>query len=183
MDNKDKYFKGQQDNENFVCFFRHHWISLLGELLYFAIYIIAVTFALINFETIRELVQETDEIRYIFFLLFALATFLLHRFFIKFFNYFICIAIITDRRILDNERTLFFHDDLDSIDMSQIQDIEMIAEGLLPNFLNYGELKIYLSATNAVKHFKAVPNAKFHFRCLNRQKEAIRTRFNAFQKN
>lgn len=171
--NRDLYFKGQQENENFICFFRHHWISLLGEIFYFLIFIAAVTFSLINIDAIQNLVQSQQEMRYGFFLIFVLGTLIFHRSFVKFFNYFICISVITDKRIIDNERTLFFKDDLDSIDMAQIQDIEMIAQGLLPNLLNYGDLKIYLSATNAVKFFKAVPNAKFHFRCINRQKEVL----------
>ncbi len=171
--NKDKYFKGQQENENFICFFRHHWISLVREIIYFLLFITGVVFSLINIEEIRDLIQTRQEMRYIFFMLFILGTFLFHRSFVKIFNYFVCVGIITDIRIIDNERTLFFKDDLDSIDMSQIQDIEMIAQGLLPNLLNYGDLKIFLSATNAVKNFKAVPNARFHFRCINRQKEAL----------
>lgn len=174
MDNTDKYFKGQQQDETFICFFRKHWISLIREMIYFVLFIVAVTIPLFQFDEIRDLIQTRQEIRYVFVLFFALGTFAFHRSFIKFFNYFVSICIITDKRIVDNERTLFFKDDLDSIDMSQIQDIEMIANGILPNFLNYGDLKIYLSATNAVKHFKAVPNAKFHFRCINRQKEALK---------
>ena len=57
--------------------------------------------------------------------------------------------------------------------MYQIQNIECIGEGILPNLLKYGDIRIYLSASSAVRTLTYIPNAKFHFRCITRQKEAL----------
>ena len=59
--------------------------------------------------------------------------------------------------------------------MGQIQNIERIREGVLPNIFGYGDIKIFLNASSGIKKFNTLPNVKFHFRCLSRQKEARRS--------
>lgn len=168
----DKYFKGQQTNETFVCFFRHHWITLAREFLYFSIFMLIVIFTVVKLDSIKEILQGDRTMKLFFATGFLIGTIYLHRFFIKLLNYFLDIGIITDMRIIDHQKTLFFHDNMDSIDMSQIQNIEKIQQGLLPTILGYGDIKIFLTASSIAKTFNYVPNAKFHFRCMNRQKEA-----------
>ena len=58
--------------------------------------------------------------------------------------------------------------------MAQIQNIERLREGVFPNLLGYGDIKIFLNASSGIKTFETVPNVRFHFRCLSRQKEARR---------
>lgn len=172
IDNKDKYFKGQQTNETYICFFRHHWISLVREFLYFSVFIFLILMCLIEIEPIKEIIRGNREMKLLFFTGFLMATICMHRFFIKLFNYFINTAILTDMRIIDHKKTVFFIDNIDSIDMAQIQNIEKIEEGILSSIFGYGDIKIYLTASSVVKIFHEVPNAKFHFRCMNRAKEA-----------
>jgi hypothetical protein len=118
--------------------------------------------------------QKTPELQVFFVMGFLLGTIYIHRFFIRLFNHFVNIGIITDMRIIDHKKTLFFKDTTDAIDMTNIQNIEQKGEGLLPNLLGYGDINIYLSASSTVKVFRGVPNAKFHFRCISRQKELRR---------
>ncbi|MBI4231854.1 hypothetical protein HY605_01365 [Candidatus Peregrinibacteria bacterium] len=170
-DNKDRYFKGQQSDEELICFFRHHWITLLREFLYFAIFIFAIILTLSNMTAIKELLQGNREIKMLFLTGFIMTTLYMHRFFIKMLNYFVNIAIVTDIRLIDHQKTLFFKDTMDAIDLAQIQNIEKYQEGIFPSLLGYGDIKIFLNASAAVKTFYGLPNAKFHFRCMNRQKE------------
>ena len=58
--------------------------------------------------------------------------------------------------------------------MGQIQNIERLREGVFPNLLGFGDMKIFLNASSGIKSFETVPNVRFHFRCLSRQKEARR---------
>lgn len=173
MDNKDLYFKGQQNNETLICFFRHHWICLIREMAYFIIFLLIVTFTLSKIDTIKEILRGQRELKLLFATGFLLGTIYLHRFFTKMINHFLNIRIITDLRIIDHQKTLFLSDTMDAIDMFQIQNIERIGEGLLPNLLKYGNIKIYLNASSAVRTLSYVPNDKFHFRCITRQKEAL----------
>lgn len=170
-DNKDKHFKGQHHNEHFICFFRHHWITLVREFLYFTIFSIFIVTFFIHVETIQEILRGNRELKMLFFMGFLVETLYIHRFFIKLLNYFVNIGIITNIRVIDHQKTVFFRDTLDSIDMAQIQNIEKIQDGVLPSLLGFGDIKIFLTASDTVKTFSAVPHSKFHFRCINRQKE------------
>ncbi len=172
MNNRDKYFKGQQDNEELICFMRHHWITLVKDLVYFIIFAIAVYFFLSNIAAIQEMMRGNNAMKLLFLTLFLGGTIFIHRFFIRILNFFVNIGIITDVRFIDHQKTLFFRDSMDAIDMGRIQNVERVGEGVLPNILGYGNIKIFLSASAGVKTFYYIPNAKFHFRCIGRQKEA-----------
>ncbi|MFA6917923.1 MAG: PH domain-containing protein [Candidatus Gracilibacteria bacterium] len=174
MNNQDKYFKGQQENEEFICFFRHHWVTLLQEFMYFIVFMAVVVLVISYINTIKSVMQNNAELKAFFVIGFALGTAYLHKFFMRMFTHFVNIGIITDMRIIDCKKTLFFRDTVEAIDMINIQDIEQKGEGLLPNILGYGDINIYLTASNSVKIFRRVTNAKFHFRCISRQKELRR---------
>ncbi len=169
--NKDKIFKGQQTNEQFLYFFRHHWIDLLREMVFFSVFVAAIVFLMLKMNTIKDVLQGSREIKLLFFTVYLFGTVYMHRFFIKMLNYFINVGVITNSRVIDHNKTLFFTDNQDSIDMAQIQNIEKIQEGVFPSLLQYGDIKIFLTASDTIKTFHKVPNAKFHFRALNRAKE------------
>ena len=173
MNNKDQYFKGQQDEETLICFARHHWIFVIKEFIYFSLFLGIIILCLVKIELIKEVLRGNRELKILFVTSFLIATLYFHRFFIKLINYFLDIEIITNRRIVEHKKTLFFKDTIDSIDMGQIQNIEMVIEGLLPNLLGFGDIRVYLNASSAIKTFPCLPNAKFHFRCINRQRDAI----------
>ena len=170
--NKDKIFKGQQKNEQFLYFFRHHWIDLLREMVFFGIFVFVIGYLMLKMNTIKDVLQGNREMKLLFFTVYLFGTVYMHRFFIKMLNYFINVGVITNSRVIDHHKTLFFTDNQDSIDMAQIQNIEKIQEGVFPSLLQYGDIKIFLTASDTIKTFHKVPNAKFHFRALNRAKEA-----------
>jgi hypothetical protein len=172
-ENKDLHFKGQQSNETLICFFRHHWISLVKEFVYAAIYLVIITLVVWKTADIQKIVHDSRELRFLFLIGFLIGTVYLHRFFMKIINHYLTVCVITDRRIVDHQKTIFFTDTVDAVDMAQIQNIERIGEGLLPNLLKYGDIKIYLSSSAAFRTLSCVPNSKFHFRCITRQKEAL----------
>ena len=139
--------------------------------MYFSIFGTIALLGMINFSKIIEILQGNYEIKLLFLTIFLTGTLYIHRFFIKLINYFVNIGIITDIRIIDHDKTIFFRDTMDSIDMSQIQNIEQVKEGIIPSLFRYGDIKVFMTASAATKTFHFVPNAKFHFRCMNRQKE------------
>jgi hypothetical protein len=172
MKTRDRHFKGQQESEKLICFFRHHWIVLVREFIYFSIFAAASTLGLLNINKIIDILQGNYELKLLFLTAFLIGTLFIHRFFIKLLNYYVNIGIITDIRIIDHDKTIFFRDTMDSIDISQIQNIEQIKEGIFPSIFHFGDIKVFMTASSATKTFHFVPNAQYHFRCLNRQKEA-----------
>ena len=176
MQNQDKYFKGQQKDEILICFFRRHWTTLVKEFLIFGLLMIALLVAVFYANELRSALTGNTALRLFFATIFAVFTFFLHRFFLKIINFYINTGIITDTRVIYNHKTLFIHDKIEAVDLLQIQDIEQIEEGFFPNLLGYGDIKIYLSSSSAVICLEKVPNVKFHFRCIGREKESRRIR-------
>lgn len=170
--NRDRLFKGQHPNEEFICFFRHHWIVILKEFVLFSIFIAIVVYSIVEIDTIKSVLRGNRELKLFFYTGFLMGTVYMHRFFLKLLNYFVNIGIITNIRVIDHQKTLFFTDNLDSIDMAQIQNVEKLQEGIFSNLLGYGDIKVFLTASDTVKTFRKIPNSKFHFRCLNRAREA-----------
>ena len=180
---KDRFFKGQQLNEEFICFFRHHWIDLLKDILIFIIFVTIVVTTIIHIKNIQDILRGNRELKLFFFTGYLLGTVYMHHFFIQMLNYFVNVGIITSLRIIDHKKSIYFIDNADSIDMSQIQNIERIEQGVLPSILNYGDIKVFLNASNAVVTFRRVPNVQFHYRCIARAKEEITAgRYNSNQK-
>ena len=66
--------------------------------------------------------------------------------------------IITDRRILDNEQHGFFKRILSEMHLSKIQDVTVEIKGLIPSFLNYGNVEVQTAATENKFMFKQVPD-------------------------
>lgn len=169
--NEEKVFRGQQEQERFLYFFRHHWIVLLRLVIYFALFVATIVSVVLNWELIKETLTTHREARLLFFIGYLGLTIVLHKLFLGFLNYFLNIGIITNLRVIDHQRTLFLRDTYDSLDASQIQNIEKIENGLIPTLLEYGDIKIFLAASDAIKSFYCVPNVKFHFHRINQLKE------------
>lgn len=171
---RDKFFKGQQEKEEFICFFRHHWVDLAKESMFFTVFATVTAIAITEIETIKEILRGNRELKMLFLTGFLVVTVYMHRFFLRILNHFVNVGIITDIRIIDHKKSLYFNDSMDSIDIAQIQNIEKVEEGIFPSLLNFGDIKIFLTASSSTKTFKRIPNARFHFRCLNRQRELIK---------
>lgn len=182
MTNKDKYFKGQQETETLIGFFRHHWITLVREFIYFIFFLLILAVIFGNIDMIRTLVAENGQMQVLFAMVFIALTLYMHHFFMRIFNYFMDIGIITDMRVIDYDKSLFLKDILDSIDMAEIQNMEMTRQGFLPNLLGYGDIKIFLNASSVVKTFRYIPNLKFYFRSMNLCMEERKSRFSSMSK-
>lgn len=167
--NKDLHFKGQYANEHVIAFFRSHWITLLPDIVFnfFFVAVLSVVFGSF-FSPILAFfgtpVGQTVMVVTVF-----LISFFIHNFYIKLINYFLNTVIITNFRIVENQKIVFMKDLQISIDMKMIQDIEKEQNGILKNILNFGELIIMMSSSDT-RIFKFVPNPNFHFRLINRLK-------------
>ncbi|MFA5821337.1 MAG: hypothetical protein WC873_04565 [Candidatus Gracilibacteria bacterium] len=145
---------------------------MVKEFVYCLIFLFAVVSTLVYFQDIQALLRGNVELKLFFVTAFLMGTIYMHRFFLRMLNHFVNVGIITDIRVIDHEKTLFFHDTVEAVDMAQIQNIERLSEGFFANILKYGDIKIFLNASDAILTFKRIPNAKYIFRCISREKEA-----------
>lgn len=171
IDNTNKNFKGQQKNEIVHCFSRRHWIVLLPHFIGFFILATAIAgFFIIAYSV--NFSQIMDTVTYRAAAVFGLIalTYYMHRFFLRIFNYYLQIFIITNFRVVILDQTLFLHRNRDSIDLPEIQDTVIHQSGIIKSIFNYGEIIITLSSVHSSKTLSCVPNPEYYFRKINKIK-------------
>ncbi|KKU80473.1 MAG: hypothetical protein UY05_C0006G0007 [Candidatus Peregrinibacteria bacterium GW2011_GWA2_47_7] len=173
IDNTNKNFNGQLAQENLLCFCRKHWIVLVPYLCGATVVVASLgLFAFgVSQETLSSLFSRASYHAVMFGVVLAV-TYYLHRFFIRFFNYYLQIFIITNYRVIDLDKSIFLRDSRDALDLSKIQDCVMHQRGILQSLLNYGEIHIMLSASVTEKVLTYMPNPDYHFKKINKAKRA-----------
>ncbi|MBP9718001.1 hypothetical protein KBD59_01770 [Candidatus Gracilibacteria bacterium] len=177
-DNANRYFKGQLPNEEVLCFTRKHWMVIMpyfvGLGLVFSTIILSMT--LINFKELNSFLGDVPY-HMLMFLGTTILTYLLHLSFIKILNYYLKTVIVTNMRIIDMNKTLFFCDRKDTIDLGEVQDISMGREGIIHTLFDYGEINITLSASAQTKILHYIPNPNYYFRKIVKTKQAYVSQF------
>lgn len=158
-----------------LCFTRKHWIATLPLVVPYLLYlsVLIVFFAMISQFQLPSLNEPFFELLVI---LVILSTgYATHRFFLKMINYFLNVIVITNFRIIEISKTVFVHDDQESIDIDRIEDIQIYQVGLVENLLKWGELHIILG-NGEVKPMTQIPNPNFFFRLINKIKSDLLSR-------
>lgn len=167
---KDLNFKGQQPDECVVCFFRKHWITMVSHFVFFGAFLLLMTFLTFNIQTLYDALRP-GLFKLLFIITTALSLFYIHYFFLKIVEHFLTVAILTNSRIVCITKSLFVTDEKESCDLKMIQEINKHQNGILPNFLHYGDLSIALSQSAAIVRLNKIPNPEYHFRLINRVKQ------------
>jgi len=167
---RDKHFKGQQANEEIICFFRKHWIASLPHIGLWALLTFIESVFILSFGKISGIVGGNVLVGLMYVGVAVLMTIYLHKVFLRLFAYFLNVVVFTDSRVIVHTKTLFLQDSHEVLDVTKIQDVKKIQDGILKNLLHYGELTITLAADKASRLLPSVPNVNFHFRCLSRIK-------------
>ncbi len=77
---------------------------------------------------------------------------------IIFIDYYLDIWIITNMRILDVEQKGLFNREVSECYISKIEDVTVEIKGILPTFLNYGDLRAQTAAEKREFVFKQIPD-------------------------
>lgn len=172
--NVNKNFRGQQKNEVVHCFSRKHWIVIAPHLAGVAIVIAGIVsfFALVPLHDIKEFMGE-DSYHSMMFLALCVLTLYLNRFFLRLFNYYLKIFIITNVRIVELNHTLYFTRNSESVDIHEIQELEIHQKGFLPTILNYGDIIVTLSSAYSTRTIHCVPNPEYYFRKINKTQTQV----------
>jgi hypothetical protein len=163
-----KNFKGQFEDELVLCFFRKHWIAILPRVLA----LVALMFVLIlGIRYFMVLAAQEAFINGLIIAAHILVTYLIHRQFLAIFQYFLHCVLITNYRIVDVDKSVFFRDSKDSVDLARVQDIRKIQNGVFENVLHFGTLVIILSGTHATVTIDLVPRPDYQFKKINKVKQ------------
>ena len=170
MTDARQHFKGQLDGEVVICVFRKHWIAVLPTL--FSMPGIFVVLFLI-FMNLPLLVNQGHWMAYL--MVFALGALhaLIHRQFLTIFHYYLNTVILTDRRVVLIDKSVFFKDSKTSIDLVNVQDIQKHQDGIFQNALNYGSLHFMLSGSGSPSVIDLVPRPEYQYKKIHQVKAAV----------
>ena len=170
MPTEEYDFKGQLKYEHFKFFFRRHWVRFIhplfiiipvGLLMFLILMMFGRLVLIVDFVFLRAF--------YVFFTM-VLTIFFIKLSFLSIINFYFDLTIVTDCRVLIIQKTVFFKNNFDAIDLTKIQDIAVEAHGLLKNYLKYGKLVITLSTSAPPLTISYVPNPHYYLEWSNRVK-------------
>ena len=163
-------FRGQMEGEIIVGFSRKHWVTLLPDAVPFVLFMMIAISAIIFVGSLSN-VNTSDDLFQVMTALGLIALgYLIHRFFLHMIRFFLSVTIFTNCRIVEIRKTIFVHDVKESINFSEIQDLEYEQEGFFKNILKLGDIRITLGGGNEVVRLTQLPNPDFHFRLINQLK-------------
>ena len=125
---KDMYFKGQQVNEDLICFCRKHWMQALSHIGLWILFAIAESFLFFGVRRISGIIAGNFGLQILYVGVVILMTVYLHKTFFRFFSYFLSTVIFTSTRVVLHKKTLFLTDSHEVLDVTKIQDVKKSTE-------------------------------------------------------
>lgn len=152
------HFDGQRENEQILLVLHRHWFDILSQffiilamlLLFFGSYgMTAFLYADIDTQSFSALFAF---LRNLFF------TFTWITFFIIWIDYYLDVWIVTEQRIINIEQKGLFARTTSELRLEKIQDVATDVKGVIPTFLNYGNVEIQTAAEQEKFLFRNIPD-------------------------
>ncbi|HLN18789.1 MAG TPA: PH domain-containing protein [Patescibacteria group bacterium] len=152
------HFKGQENNERVLLVLHRHWFDILSQFLL----IISMLFLLFGSFIVlpRVFPNIINNINQTFFyfienLFFMLTWMMLYLIWV---DYYFDVWIVTDNRIVNIEQKGLFSRTVSELELEKIQDITTDVKGVIPTFLNYGDLQVQTAAEEERFLFHNIPD-------------------------
>jgi uncharacterized membrane protein YdbT with pleckstrin-like domain len=152
------HFQGQKNGEQILLVVRRHWFNILEQMLM----VLGMLFMLLVSIVYLPLLFPTllgPGLWNIFFFtenFFALLIWI--TFFLIWIDYYFDVWIVTNLRIVNIEQKGLFNRLVSEMDFSRIQDITTEVIGVIPTFLNYGDVFVQTAAETERFMFRQVPD-------------------------
>ncbi|HTL39617.1 MAG TPA: PH domain-containing protein [Methylomirabilota bacterium] len=158
MPNIKSLFPGQQENEKICMVLRPHWMVFFLKFvawLMFLVILLGADWAIGKYLPILKTEPYLDYFnlfKTIYFMFLALGLLII------WIMYYLDIQIITDQRVVDITQGSLLHRTISELHLSRIEDVTAEVNGLLPTFLDYGNVYIQTAAETERFTFDRVPS-------------------------
>lgn len=148
----------KHEGEQIIMIVRRHWFNILQNLLSVFIMAAFLTGSFLYFPAIfPSLSQNAYNGLFLFGeTVFAMVIWII--FFLIWVDYYFDVWIVTTRRIINVEQKGLFSREVSELKLEKIQDISTEVLGVIPTFLNYGDVYIQTAAEQERFLFRRVPN-------------------------
>ena len=154
-----KYLPHREPNEKIVFFLRRHPFVLARTMMaYFLLGIVPIVAYFFIKNEWLHLIE--NEIMLVFLRLLVITFYLYWWLFLYYswLDYFLDIWIVTNRRVLNIEQKGMFNRIMAEHKLFRIQDVMSEQKGILPTFLDYGEIHIQTAGSEKLVIFEQVPH-------------------------
>lgn len=135
---------------------RRHWFVFLTRtiVIFFAalapaiLYVVLYEFLPANFAALLQ--SHIPETIFLYSLWLLLAWVF---FFVQWTNYYLDVWYVTEKRIIDVDQKGLFHREVSNLRFDKIQDISVEVKGIIPTFLNFGDLRVQTAAEDSANFF------------------------------
>ncbi len=167
----DVSFQGKHADEEFHLYYHQHWIRLLWPLTKLLAWNVLI--AGLTILTFFPFSVEDEMTRHMLLTLLTIFFLFAHfEFLSRFYRHFLCVIVVTDRRVHRIKKSLFTIDDHQSIDLLMLQDIAKRQHSLVQKIFGFGT--IILEAQETVLRLHFTPHISEKYDTIVRLKEEAR---------
>lgn len=152
------HFGGQKEGEQVLMIIHRHWFNILQHM--FAVFVM-VLLLVGSFATLPALFPlllkgELNSLLIFAENIFAMLIWIL--FFILWIDYYFDVWIVTNMRVVNIEQKGLFSREVSELNFDKIQDVSTEVNGMIPTFLNYGDVQIQTAGEEEKFMFRNVPD-------------------------
>ena len=155
----NKYsFRGQRASEEILSVIHRHWFDIVQHFFILFVFLFALigslSFLPVLFPELRSGTGAT-----VFLFAESLGLLFLWIFgFLLWVDYYLDLWIITNERVINIEQRGFFVRHVSELDFVKIQDVTSAVEGIIPTFLNFGDVHVQTAGEETRFVFRNVPD-------------------------
>lgn len=171
-----------EQDEKIIFIAHRHWFVILGRILGILLLLIAPIIVFVFISTLelsipRLILGNLIFMSAILLSIWSLILWLL--LFIIWTNYFLDMLVVTNKKVIDIEQKSLFSREISSFPLEKIQDITTDIDGIIPTFLNFGDVYLQTAGDDEDRKFmlKGAKNPAFvKGRILKEQQRVLRER-------
>ncbi|HCU70736.1 MAG TPA: hypothetical protein DIC35_03190 [Candidatus Moranbacteria bacterium] len=145
-----------EENENTIAVIHRHWFDILKNfflILLMILFLAGINFLLPSLFPILEF-GEYHSMLVLFEISFSMLILIL--FFLIWIDYYFDVWIITNKRIINIEQKGLFSREISELELDKIQDVSAHVSGIIPTFLDYGDVFVQTAGERERFIFKKI---------------------------
>jgi hypothetical protein len=152
------HFDGQKADEQILLVLHRHWFDILSQFFSIFAMLFLLVGSFVSFPLIFPGLMNGFSgnlflfLENLFFILIWTINFLI------WIDYYFDIWIVTDRRIVNIEQKALFSRCISELELEKVQDISTDVCGVIPTFLNYGDIQVQTAGEQEKFLFRNVPD-------------------------
>lgn len=152
------HFEGQKEGEKILLVLHRHWFNILSQffLIFIMIFLLVGSFAYLPLAF--SALSQGENKKLFLFLENIFFIFIWMIFFLIWIDYYFDVWIVTEKRIVNIEQKGLFSRAVSELELEKIQDITTEVKGVIPTFLNFGDLYIQTAAEQERFLFRNIPD-------------------------